>query len=207
MGGDDNTFHNFEHLLPIIREQLTTLDLDVVVSEDPDMFLRENIRDFHLVICYTFGHTLTVAQEEGLLEALQGDVGNHAAKTRGFIGIHGASNSFLNSDAYLEMLGGRFLEHPPLGTIRAEIKPPDHPVTSGVGDFSIEDELYLLELCSSFEVLVACRYEGSERPLVWVKPYGSGKVVYISLGHGEQQLRHPSFTKILVNAARWVAGN
>jgi type 1 glutamine amidotransferase len=205
MGGDDSTYHDFQRLLPIIRGYLTDLELDVTVTEDPDMFLSDNVRDFHLVVCYTFGHTLNPAQEEGLLDAIKGDPWDEAAKTRGFVGIHGAACSFLNSEAYLRMLGGRFLVHPPMGRLKLEVSDLTHPVMSGVEDFSIEDELYLVEPTSSFNPLLTCDYAGFKRPVVWVKPFGLGKIIYIGLGHAENQLRHRSFQQILQNATSWIA--
>lgn len=204
MGGDDRRYHDFERLLPILQELLERVELNVTLSENPDMFLPGNIEQFHLIVCYTLGHTLTSEQEKGLLEAIRGDPWNDSAKTKGFIGIHGASCSFLNSEAYLRMLGGRFLVHPPMGALQLEILNPNHPVTRGVTDFSLEDELYLLEMYPPYEPLVICHYGEFQRPVIWVKPYGLGKVIYIGLGHGEEQLKHKAFQEILANAARWI---
>jgi type 1 glutamine amidotransferase len=178
--------------------------LTVTSSQDPDLFLPENIHRYHLIVCYTFGHTLTLEQESGLLHALRGDPGNKKLKTKGLIGIHGASCSFLNSEAYLRMLGGKFLTHPPLDTLQVEITQPNHPVMQGIADFSIQDELYLIEPYSPFEVLASCQYEGFSRPVVWVKPYGLGQVCYLSLGHGPDQLQHPSVQKIIDNTVSWI---
>ncbi len=169
MGGRDREYHDFDLLLPILQGHLEDASLGVTVSEDPDMFLPGNIRRFHLVVCYTFGHTLNQEQEEGLLAAIKGDPWDEAAHTKGFIGIHGAANSFLNSEAYLRMLGGRFLVHPPMQTLDLRVLNPDHPVMRGLSDFSTEDELYLLETYPPFEALLACDFEESQRPVVWAK--------------------------------------
>jgi len=102
------------------------------------------------------------------------------------------------------MLGGKFLVHPPLEPLEIEIVRPQHPVMEGVTDFHIEDELYLVENHAPFEPLAVCHYEGFPRPVVWVKPYGLGKVVYLSLGHGEKQLENTSLQRILINATAWI---
>ena len=204
MGGADPAYHNFQKLLPILGDLLRKHSLEVTTTEDPDHFLAENIREFDLILCYTFGHTLTPAQEQGLLEAVRGDPSNPAARTKGFLGLHGAACSFLNSEGYLRMLGGKFLVHPPLDTLQVEICRPDHPVTAGIEDFSIEDELYLIENYAPFQTLAAVQHGGFSRPVAWVKPYGLGRVAYLSLGHGEKQLTHPPVQKIILNAARWI---
>jgi len=204
MGGADNTYHNFDRLLPILSGLLETIELDVTVSDDPDMFLPDRIQGFDLIVCYTFGPTLSPDQEEGLMGAVRGDPWHESARTKGFIGIHGAACSFLNSEAYLRMLGGKFLVHPPLDTLDVEIIHPEHTVMQGIRDFSIKDELYVVEPYTPFETLAVCDYEGFLRPIVWVKPYGLGKVVYLSLGHGARQLKHEAFQDILLNAALWI---
>ena len=204
MGGSDSTYHDFSVLLPLLGGFLREHGLVVTTSTDPDLFLPENIRRFDLVLCCTFGHTLTAEQEAGLLDAVQGDPWDESAKLKGFLGLHGAAGSFLNSEGYLRMLGGKFLVHPPLDTLEVNICRPDHPVMEGVSDFSIEDELYLIETYAPFKTLAAVDYGGFSRPVVWVKPYGLGRVVYLSLGHGEKQLKNQSFQQILINAVRWI---
>jgi type 1 glutamine amidotransferase len=204
MGGSDSTHHNFDRLLPILHKLLENIELDVTISDNPDMFLPDNIQRFHIIVCYTSGHTLNPDQEKGLFEAIKGNPWNELARTKGCIGTHGASCSFLNSEAYLWMLGGKFLVHPPMDTIHSEITNPDHPVTRGVTNFSIEDELYLVETYSPYEPLVICNYDDFQRPLVRVKPYGLGKVMYISLGHGEKPLKNKTFQQILINAINWI---
>lgn len=204
MGGSDPTYHDFSILLPLIGGFLREHELEVTTSTDPDLFLPENIRRFDLVLCCTFGHTLTVEQEAGLLDAVRGNPRDGSAKTKGFLGLHGAASSFLNSEGYLRMLGGKFLVHPPLDTLEVNICHPNHPVMRGVSDFSIEDELYLVETYTPFQTLAAVEYGGFSRPVAWAKPHGLGRVVYLSLGHGENQLQHQSIQQILINAVRWI---
>jgi len=204
MGGEDPTYHNFEQLLPLIGNLLQDHSLDVTISTNPDQFLPGNIKSYHLILCYPFGHELTPAQEKGLLSAVRGDPRDNPPRTKGFLGLHGASCSFLNSEDYLRMLGGKFLAHPPLGELKVKIKHPEHPVMKGIRDFSIEDELYLVERYNPFQTLAGVDYRGFFRPVAWAKPYGLGRVVYLSLGHGSEQLLHNTVQQILINAVRWI---
>jgi type 1 glutamine amidotransferase len=204
VGGDDCRYHDFDMLLALLQKQLETLGLSVTCSWDPDMLLTDNIQQYELIVLYTLGHTLNKEQESGLLKAVQGDPWNKEAKTKGLLGIHGASCSFLNSESYLRMLGGKFLVHPPLDTIQVQITQPQHPVMQGLGDFAIRDELYLIEPYSPFEVLAHSEHAGFPRPIVWVKPYGLGRICYLSLGHGAEQLSQSPVQKIINNAVTWI---
>jgi len=38
----------------------------------------------------------------------------------------------------------------------------------------------------------------------WAYEYGQGRVVYLPHGHNLEVNRHPSFQKLLNNAARWL---
>lgn len=204
VGGDDPTYHDFSRLIPILEETLSERGLQVTASYALDEFLPDRIQKYDLIVCYTFGHHLTADQEMGLLAAVRGDPWNERARTKGFLGLHGASSSFLNSESYLRMLGGRFLVHPPLQPLQVEITQPDHPLMRGISDFTITDELYLIESYTPFQPLAICEYQGHRRPVAWAKPYGLGKVAYLGLGHGEVQLRHASFQGILLNAVDWI---
>ncbi len=103
------------------------------------------------------------------------------------------------------MLGARFLAHPPIGPFAVHVDAPDHPVMRGVGDFEITDELYTMETLAPFDALASADLGGFRRPLAWVRPYGLGRVCYSALGHGLEQLEHPSVRQILRNALGWVS--
>ena len=59
---------------------------------------------------------------------------------KGFVGIYGATATFWNSPAYLQMIGGKFLVQ--IRTAKVTIP---HPMTEDVEDFTIQDRLYIIE--------------------------------------------------------------
>ncbi len=206
IGGDKEGYHNFSILGPIYNNFLTNKGFEVELSEDLNMLLPQNIRDFDIILCCTLNASLTNEQAKGLIDSVTGNPWGDTGKPKGFIGVHGASCSFLEHPDYLRMLGGKFLTHPPMGEIYTfKIKNPTHPVTSGLNDFEMIDELYLLETYPPFETLIACEYAGFERPVAWVKPYGLGRVFYTALGHGKEQTENPVFQTVIGNAAAWCA--
>jgi type 1 glutamine amidotransferase len=102
------------------------------------------------------------------------------------------------------MLGGRFVSHPEIGTFRVRVE-ADHPVTAGVADFDINDERYVIEMCSEVHSLLAPA--ASDAPmgqtLGWVRSYGAGKICYLALGHGREQLQHPALRRLVTQALAW----
>jgi type 1 glutamine amidotransferase len=43
-------------------------------------------------------------------------------------------------------------------------------------------------------------------PVLWVKNYGEGKVMHMSLGHNEHVWEHPKFLESLTGGIRWMLG-
>lgn len=105
-----------------------------------------------------------------------------------------------------ELLGGFFLNHPPLRQFRVDVN-PGHPLTEGLPEsFDVSDELYLIELREpkSHQVLLttdlpedpsprgfgfhyerdtALQPDGKTRVLGYVRELGKGAVAYVALGH------------------------
>jgi type 1 glutamine amidotransferase len=77
-----------------------------------------------------------------------------------------------------------------------------HPVTDGLGDFTLRDELYhRLRLQPDITPLVTCAGE----PLVWTRSQGRSRVVATVLGHGRGSYEDPHFLRLLAQSLRWAA--
>jgi type 1 glutamine amidotransferase len=204
IGGLEQKIHNFSVMGRIFKDFLEEAGFEVTITEDLDFFLPHNIKKFQVIVCCTTGRELTSEQENGLLKAIIGSAWGDTGEPKTFIGIHGASCSFQNSNAYLRMLGARFLTHPPLEEKYSfQVIKPNHPIMRGISDFILMDELYLMEMYPPVETLVVCDYRGFRRPIAWTKPYGLGNVFYTALGHGEEQINEKIFQKMIINAIKW----
>jgi type 1 glutamine amidotransferase len=95
-----------------------------------------------------------------------------------------------------ELLGSQFLGHPPIAPYTVQVTRPDHPFVAGVQPFEVTDELYISELHPPLDVLLHTRFTGptrgfveggtvdnEPRPVLYLKPTGSGTVCYFTLGH------------------------
>ena len=149
----------------------------------------------------------------------------------GFLGIHAATATFWSSAPYLTMLGSRFIRHDPYKQFIVNVTAPDHPITAGVTDFSVEDELYEIggDVAAFPELAEAVRAgrpnseirhlgdgplgsglttlaSAEGHPLLYVKTYGRGRVHYNALGHDTKALTHPSVRQLIRQGLAWVAG-
>lgn len=210
MGGIETRFHHFDELGPALTAVIAAADRPVTQLLAPDALRPEVLQKFDALVSLTTGGELTAAQEDALLTA-SAEPKNDRGLPLHFLGVHGASCSFSSSPRYLAMLGGQFLRHAPMATFRVAIDVPDHPVTRGVSAFDIHDELYVLELRSAVRVLLSAENpepgapSAPRLPLGWVRQHGQGRVCYVALGHGPEQLSHPSVVRLITQALAWFA--
>lgn len=81
----------------------------------------------------------------------------------------------------------------------------EHPVLKDVGEFTVRDEQYRVELLCGSSALVLGRTRSSKGESVgcWVNEVGEGRVCGISLGHLTQTLEATSMATLLGNAVKW----
>ena len=195
IGGHTEGFHQFKLMRPIYKKFLGKAGFNVTLTEDWDNLKPEAIKPYDVIIGYTTGENLTDEQRQGLM--------NGIVSGKGFVGIHSAADSFKETPGYINMVGGKFLTHPAQIKHRFKVLKKSHPIMKGVKDFTMVEELYLMETYGHFDLLMSAKYKGIERPIAWVKGYGHGRVFYLALGHGEEQTSNPNFQKLMVNGVRW----
>ncbi len=63
----------------------------------------------------------------------------------GFYALHNSSHISLTSKNYREVMGGAYVGHPTLRPFRVRITNHDHPITTGIQDFIVNDEQHYVE--------------------------------------------------------------
>lgn len=156
------------------------------------------IRSADFLITYTCDIAPTEAEQEALHGFLAGGGRWYA--------LHGTNSvlRFLESGKVdtpditprlTELLGSRFLAHPPIAPYRVEVAAPGHALVEGIEAFETTDELYLSEYVGDLEVLLTTTFEGetpgfthfhwprAQHPVFYLRPHGAGAVLYLTLGH------------------------
>ncbi len=125
----------------------------------------------------------------------------------GFIPIHCASYCFLNSPAYIELVGAQFKSHG-TGEFRTRITAPDHPIMAGIPEFRTWDETYVHTKHNEDRVVLQVRpdTQGNE-PWTWVRRHGKGRVFYTAYGHDHRTWGQPGFHVLIERGIRWACGD
>lgn len=153
---------------------------------------------------------LTGAQESALER--------YIASGRPLILHHGAAASYDDSEIFKRLIGinwvwggGSPTQHSPIGEYRVTMTGPAHPVTTGVGDYTLFDELYYdLHTQPSLqpEILAVAEYEGRRLPMIQVfeggRVPGAGKAVYFANGHDLKAFECPAMRQLWRNAVAWL---
>ncbi len=206
LAGTETRFHRADEVVPPLMEVVEAWGGVVNLGVGALALTEANLTCCDAILSITSGGILSAKQESALLSALLSAIAtpsNDRGKAVHFIGLHGASCSFEHSDAYLDMLGGRFVSHPPLRPFSLSVDDPTHPLTRGIDAGPFSDEQYLLEPRAEFSTLLSSVHDDLRTPCLWHKKHGHGKVVYCALGHGEEQLRHPVLRRVVENALDW----
>ena len=111
-------------------------DIEADFSQDYEI-LASGLDPYDSVLFYTDVGKFTEAQEEGLLSFVKGG--------GGFFGLHTAAASFRDHTGYHGMLNAFFDGHSKYMDFDVNIVDADHPITCGLADFNVTDELYYLK--------------------------------------------------------------
>ena len=200
------------HDQPIHREMLNTLftsQFTVTMTDSPGMLIPEVLDQFDVIASYTNWWEPTPQQCDCLLNAVRAG--------KGFAGLHPSTASFLNSEEYLDMIGGVFVMHDEFERFTVNIGATDarerwlqsqalagpkeaHPIIAGMSDFVDEDDLFNIQ-GDQTQWNVLARAEG--HPVVYTKTWGKGRVVSIALGHDDRPLSIPSVRELYLRGVRW----
>lgn len=179
-------------------------------SQDSEKdFTKENLQNYDIVLFYTTGNlpikpeNLDYFFKEWLPK-----------KGHGFIGTHSAADTFHNYKPYWDMIGGTFNGHPWNAgeTVTVTVHDPKHPVAKPWGEeFTIKDEIYQFKNWQPEKVRVLMSLNMAKTklkkpyhvPVCWVKEYGEGKAMHMSLGHNEAVWADERYMASLLAGIKW----
>jgi len=115
--------------------------------------------------------------------------------------LHG-TNSVLQNPHLPQILGTRFISHPPYRRFTVQVTRPGDPLLEGIVPFDVEDELYCIEnYTGDIEVLLHTRWGGeafggrrfevADQTLMYRRRVGQGGVLYLALGHANRPYDKP----------------
>ena len=208
-GDDIGPYHDWREISENTREVLVASPrFDVKVCEDP-LILESNaaLEKYDVILLTLFNSstpTITGQAKENLL--------NFVKKGRGFCVQHLASASFSEWEEFGNLCGRKWVMgtsgHGPRGVFTAKVVNAKHPITKGMKDFRIFDELYAkLQGDAPIEVLVSADSDWSKQtePLLFVRQYGKGRSVHNAFGHDHKAIKNAGVQRLIRRSVEWAA--
>ena len=208
-GDDVAPFHIWREMSEATREVLvTTGRFDVKVCEDPLILESKTALGAYDVIAFLmFNRSVPM-----ITEAAQKNLLDFVNNGKGFFVQHLASASFGKWEEFGVLCGRKWVMgtsgHGPRSVFEVKIADDQHPITQGMKDFKVDDELYAkLQGTGPIQVLVEADSDWSKRtePLVFTSKYGKGRVVQNAFGHDRKAIMTPEVQKIIARGVEWAA--
>jgi hypothetical protein len=207
--GDDYPGHVWRETAPelagILREDPR---LEVSVTECPMTLGSPLMSHYDAAVLHFKNYTerlpLGPPAREGLVR--------FAESGRGVVLVHFACGAFQEWEGF-ERVAGRVWNpelrgHDPYGAFTVRVGDAEHPVTRGLADFALKDELYTcLDGTAAITVLCAAtsKVDQKEYPIAFTVD-GMPKAFHCVLGHNLEALGAPGARALYRRAAAWACG-
>ncbi len=176
------------------------------------VYERDDLLSYEVVVLYDMPQNITEAQKTKFMALFD--------RGTGLVVLHHALASYQNWPEYELIIGGRYQEPDPnkggqvteaVGyqhdvDVPVVITATNHPVTAGVKDFTVHDEIYWgFRVGSDVTPLITTTHPKSGKPLGWTRTQGNSRVVFLQLGHGKEAFNDGNYRKLLAQSIRWTA--
>jgi type 1 glutamine amidotransferase len=202
-GFNKEHFYSLLAKLPIVYDHVEHPNAHAMLKAD-------KIEKYDVVLLYDMPKNITEEAQRDFIAMLE--------KGKGLVVLHHAFCSYDHWPEYVKIVGGRYhhfpwmkagVEQPPSTykynvTLQVRVEDRKHPVTKGLSDFEIIDEVYGgTEILPTVHPLLSTTEAASGPLLGWTNTYGKSRIVALTLGHDRQSWENPAFIKVLSQSIVW----
>lgn len=207
--------HDFDHkAFAEMLDSFTAVTWREVTHPDSDAwFTPEKRGQYDIVALYDMPQQATEAHKKLFSETIR--------QGKGLLVLHHALGAYNSWPEYTKIIGGKYLLAPetidgkqwPGSTyhegvsFRVHVADPKHPITKGLKDYDIDDEVYggfLVE--PMVHALLQTDFAESGPIIGWTHQYGKARVVYLAGGHGPSAYINANYRLLVQRSILWVAG-
>lgn len=187
---------------------------ELVQPKANDAFADGSVMKYDVVVLYDLWQEINDKQKEGYV--------NYLKSGKGLVALHHCLGSYQKWDEFIGMVGGTYVMDekprilgdktlPPSNyqhdvTLPIQIVDFNHPVTKGIQDFELFDELYgSLYVQDDVHILLKTANPKSSPVIGWAKMYDKARVVCLQPGHGQSAFNDPNYRRLVQQSIRWTA--
>ncbi|MCG8308764.1 MAG: PmoA family protein [Cytophagales bacterium] len=205
--------HEWEKTTPLLVKMYKESGrFETQVTASPDTFSYEGFSQFDAVVSNwtawpEHDYRWSEETEQGFVKYIENG--------GGFVLFHAASATFYDWQAFREMVGTTWDDRTVHGKIaphRIVIKDRIHPITKGVSNFWITDELWVNAGVHAELNVLAESYSdpsnkgrGKKEPVVHWNSKGKGRIFHNILGHNERAIKNTGWKTLMLRGTEWAA--
>jgi type 1 glutamine amidotransferase len=166
-----------------------------------------NPKTFDAVVFYDMPKTISEAEKESYHKLLK--------LGKGLVFLHHSLASYQDWNEFKTIIGGKYHEEKNSRAtstyqhdvnFKVQITDSKHPITKGITDFEILDEVYgNTEVLSGVTPLLTTDHPQSSKIIGWTHQKENSRIVYLQLGHDKNGWFNPNFQKLVWQAIAYVA--
>jgi len=203
--------HNWKGTTPVLKqvlEEAGSFDVDVVT--DPEKLTAEVLANYDVILSNwnAFGKGGVAPWSEQLKAAYVDFVRNGG----GHVVVHAGSSSFFDWKEY-QAIGCATWKgktgHKHIHEFEVRISDSEHPVTRGLKNFKVTDELWYKPFVQPEAEVLAESFSkttGKWEPTALAGNFGKGRCFTLLLGHNVENMQSDGFKTLLARGTAWVAG-
>jgi len=187
----------------------------VDVTERPDLLTSRSLERYDVILSNwnAFGRE---AASAAWPELARSSYLEFLRRGKGHVVVHAGSSSFPAWEVYGRLTLAAWKDgqtsHGPRHEFPVRIDDPRHPVTQGLGPFTIRDELWNRPGMAAGAEVLASSYSAPEEegtgawePAVLAGRFGRGRSLTILLGHDAEAMDNPGFQALVRRGVEWAA--
>ncbi len=141
----------------------------------------------------------TAEQEDAIIDNIRG-------RGMGFVAMH-ATCCFAYMEKFRDLMGVECIMHGPQQTVEFSGFDPDHPITRGIEQFSVDlDENFGVKIVDDHAVPLFMSHgtsDGRDDIAGWCIEAGKGRIAGLLAGHANTAWSHPVYRELHWRAAHW----
>jgi hypothetical protein len=175
------------------------------------VYERDDLLTHDVIVLYDMPKAITEPQKTRFLALLD--------RGTGLVVLHHALVSYQHWPEYERIIGGRYPEEdgksgvvtPQVGyqhdlEVPVVVVAKDHPITTGLKDFVIHDEIYWgYRVGADVTPLLTTTHPKSGKPLSWTRTERKSRIVYLQLGHDRFAYDNPNYRQLVARSIRWAS--
>lgn len=211
LSGQNN--HDWKSTTPLLKEILEASGRFACdVTENPAVCTTDSLAGYDVLVS---NWTNFPSKERAWGPPAEKAILDFVRAGKGFVVFHAGSSQFYDWPDFFALTGSRWgtsTGHGPIHTFKVSMADPRHPITRGLKDFWITDELWhraekypaIHVLCKAFSAVDKGGSGEDETVALWTQ-FGKGRGFNLVLGHYTVAMRNAGWRTLMLRGTEWAA--